>query len=249
MLNRLKQFYAQNGICAENFDCPCQNRCRAAVAKSEGHFTSARELGIGERYLDGRPKIIVVSLDPGSDDSQPDDRQLRYANEPTSDKDLGRKTRHWYRTHEGVATMIKAVTHNSITVSQAALWFAHTSVVRCCANLPNRHQAPRELFRNCRSYLEQEIRILAPDIIWSQGQRTFDAMSWLAGCLDPRGKLSALTPEEVGCVRYLRNSRVWVHTKHPTDPSGMKSSAFFSRFRGENEPGVKVDNVGWAGPS
>jgi len=143
VIELVREFYARNKISATDFDCPSQNRCKAAAEKLGGSFTPVRELTLGERYLDSFPKIVVVSLDPGSLDEP---ASLNIRSEAASDEDLGPQRRHWYRTHEGVAILVEAATKQKITVGEAALWFAHTSVVRCCANLRGRAQAPWQMF-------------------------------------------------------------------------------------------------------
>ena len=75
---------------------------------------------------------------------------------------------------------MKAATGTEITPNEAALWFVHTSVVRCCSNLEKGKQAPPEMYWSCRRYLEEEISIWKPDVVWTQGDEAYEAMSWLA---------------------------------------------------------------------
>jgi uracil-DNA glycosylase len=220
-INRLSEFYSREGISALHFKCPCRVRCEAAAKRDGGTFTTAREPVVGLRYLDSRPRIVVVSLDPGSQFDKnkgrffaPEEMQLQVRKKIASNEELGPRNRHWYRTHVGVAKIVEAVTQKTITVNDAALWFAHTSVVRCCANLPQSRQAPWEMFWGCRDYLEEEIRILAPDIIWTQGGQAYDAMSWLARHIDPLD--ASLKSQRVRQVGFQGGLVEWVHTNHPS---------------------------------
>lgn len=228
-IKQLREFYGERKISAVNLGCPSQSCCRGATEEHGGTFTTAREVGLGVRYLDGtRPRILVVSLDPGSypqdEHSKPKTRMMesQICREPRSKAELGSSNCHWYRTHEGVACLVNALAKEAlakedketITVNEAALWFAHTSVVRCCANLPSRRQAPREMFWSCRDYLRREIEILTPDIIWTQGGSAFDAMSWLARYIEPATGNSLTPPQKARRIRL--NSATWVHTNYPT---------------------------------
>jgi len=234
MIKQLREFYEREKISAVDFDCPSQSCCRQTAQEHGGTFTTARDVCLGVRYLDSsRPRILVVSLDPGSytqdEHSKPETRKLenQICSEPRSE--LGFRNCHWYRTHEGVACVVNALAKEgvacvvdalakegkkTITVNEAALWFAHTSVVRCCANLPGRRQAPWEMSWSCRDYLRQEIEILMPDIIWTQGGSAFDAMSWLARYTEAAAGNSLTPPQKARRIRL--NSATWVHTNYPT---------------------------------
>jgi uracil-DNA glycosylase len=229
LINRLNEFYIDNRISALRFECTSRTCCKAATENHGGKFTTAREISLGERYFESRPRIVVVSLDPGSQFDKtkgrylnPDEMKIQIRRDPASKKELGSENRHWYRTHQAVAAIVKAVTGNAITPNpgyeayEAALWFAHTSVVRCCANLKDARQAPWEMFWSCRRYIEDEIQILKPDVIWTQGEQASDAMSWIARYMSGDSSLAREGVIHANCRwGFLR----WINTYHPSAPA------------------------------
>lgn len=224
VIDSLQDFYRENGIFAENFQCVSESRCRYAAENNGGTFTTAREPIIGQRYLDSWPKIVVVSLDPGSQYDKNEDRflephELKLQTVDHAVKHLGPMNRHWYRTHEGVAAIVRKTKSMDITPNEAALWFAHTSVVRCCANLPHSKQAPPAMFWNCRRFLQGEIAIFKPDIVWTQGDRAYEAMSWVAGNIAK----DATPTANFFKIIFDWGSFSWVHTDHPFAARGSKA--------------------------
>ena len=193
----LRRYYDARGIGAVDFDCTHSPVCRAAAEHVGGRFVTAREPTVGVRYLAGWPRILVVSLDPGSLD-EPTPIQLR------SEEPLGPPNCHWHRTHEGVAEIIYAGTGERLTPAEAGTWFAHLNVVRCCANRVGRREAPNAMFMRCHEYLEGEVRIFRPDLIWSQGDKAWDAMAWA---------LPHLMRKDV--VDLDGRPSVWLHSTHP----------------------------------
>ncbi len=80
------------------------------------------------------------------------------------------KGRHWYRTHETVATLLSYF-GNSVSPEDASQRFAHVNAAKCTQNLPKKKEAPAHMFRNCRPYLEGELIILAPHVVITQGKK------------------------------------------------------------------------------
>jgi len=86
--------------------------------------------------------------------------------------------------------------------------------VRCCANLEGKKQAPRAMYWCCRGYLEKELAILKPNVIWTQGQRAHEAMSWVASAMPP----ASPGPTAPGHVELSLpwGLVAWIFTDHPT---------------------------------
>lgn len=211
IVQRLRNFYRENKISALDFNCPSCSRCRAVAARDGGDFVATSEVEIGERYLDSAPRILVVSLDPGK---MKEPSSLGIVKKQRSKKELGATNRHWYRTHEGVKIIVESTTRNTIDVGEASLWFAHARIVRCSANLPGANQAPKEMFWSCSGYLQEEIAILTPDVIWTQGQRAYDAMSWVSRYIKPGD--SSQAQEGINVIQCGNVQITWVHTVHPS---------------------------------
>ena len=98
-IEQLREFYTRNGISALDFQCPSQGRCKAAAVRDGGTFTTAREAYVGERHLDSRPRIAVVSLDPGGQFDkakgrflQPEEIQLEIRRDRPQKRTLREKT-------------------------------------------------------------------------------------------------------------------------------------------------------------
>lgn len=240
MLDNLDLYYRDNGISVDRFNCAYEHSCVAAATAAGGKFTRARAPKIGSCYLHKRPRIVVVSIDSGSDESG---QGIRIVEVPAK---CGAKNKHWYRTHEGVATILNALAATDkkmIRPEEAALWFAHTSVARCSANLPRRTQAPSKMHENCRRYLKGEIELLAPDIIWSQGKRAYEAMMlWIAPMLHAQQDRANLGIRIAKC-RW--GEVIWVNTSHPTarNPKGQnKWKLALDRLRSIGQTGPKTSD-------
>ena len=71
----------------------------------------AREAFVGTEYEKGAlPRLLFVSLDPGSSDVDPKRRtaeSIRYREEHGCDVATLPKPRHWYRTHELAWILLK----------------------------------------------------------------------------------------------------------------------------------------------
>ena len=211
VVQRLRKFYSSNRISALDFNCPSSDRCKAAAVRDGGAFVATSEVEIGEHYLNSEPRILVVSLDPAE---MKEPNPVRIVKTPRPKEELGATNRHWYRTHEGVKIIVETATGDVIAVNEGSLWFAHGRVLRCSANLPGGNQAPKEMFWSCTSYLQEEIEILAPHVIWTQGQLAYDALSWVARYVKARD--SSLTQQGVRVIQYGNAPVTWVHTVHPS---------------------------------
>jgi hypothetical protein len=217
--HKLIGFYACKQIFAtedfHDFQCPKKEDCYSAALHGHGKFTPAREAQLGMHYGRSGLRIVVVSADPGNALSL-EKRKAQIWRKRA--EDLGTRPDHWARTHEGVQAIVKAVTGEDITTpNDAHLWFAHVSVVRCSANLGGKRQAPAKMYRNCRDYLKGEIPILAPNVIWTQGEQAWWAMSWLARRAE--GEKAAIALSKYGVRRVApidyAGRAIVIHTVHP----------------------------------
>lgn len=68
MIKELTAYYQQRGISALDFRCPHLNVC----CKGNERFVEAKEAFVGTEYEKGVfPRLLFVSLDPGSSYSDP----------------------------------------------------------------------------------------------------------------------------------------------------------------------------------
>lgn len=168
MISKLDAYYRLQGIHPLDFACVHRASCSAGCK----NFTEARASLVGSRY--GDPiRVVVLSLDPGSGWTDPTDRTFEGVAARVAEIDPDRlpKHKHWYRTHETVAAVLSYFSDERLAPRDAAGRFAHVNAAKCSHNLPNKMQAPKHLFKNCRRFLEEELAILAPDIVITQGQR------------------------------------------------------------------------------
>ena len=80
-------------------------------------------------------------------------------------------------------------------------------LVKCCQNKPTNEEADDTLFINCRKYLRQELRIIAPQTLITQGNKAHKAVKKIFKSTD------ALYPNV-----YLISSPIkflWVRCYHP----------------------------------
>jgi len=177
MRRRLHRYYVKQGICPAHFTCPHETECRTGVS----NFVGPREPSIGKEYLSrSLPRLLFVSLDPGKLEKT-DPLELQVVSKlPVEPRWLKRQRRHWYRTHE-LALHLLGYFDKGMTLEQTRLHFAHANVVRCCVNNRGSRQARAALYRNCRQYLADEILLLEPDIIVTQGNSAHSAVQHTLG--------------------------------------------------------------------
>lgn len=83
MIRRLRFFLESNGISAYHFNCKHCPVCK----DGNPNFVGATEPYIGVNYIKNEfPRILFVSLDPGSADRNPDKRKLVVTENVESDE-------------------------------------------------------------------------------------------------------------------------------------------------------------------
>lgn len=227
IINRLREYYASRGIGAVAFSCTN----RAACSKGALDFTEAKEPHIGLRYGEGIPRLVVLSLDPGSSPSAPENRTIeRRDNWKPGWRARGlEKTRHWYRTLEAVHRIFTGIQDSlaCVPVEDILPYFAHANSARCCQSKPNRRMADETLFSRCREFVRGEVEILSPEILVTQGDY---ARMVIDGKFSIRQKN---TMESINggkhpwwLVDMGDHEMLWFHTHHPNQRGGL-----FSRER------------------
>jgi uracil-DNA glycosylase len=83
--------------------------------------------------------------------------------------------RHWYQTH-CLAFVLLRVFDPKMRLDTVSRFFAHMNSAKCCVNNPHRQKGDPVLFRNCSGYIPDEIRILRPDILITQGGEAREAV-------------------------------------------------------------------------
>ncbi len=116
------------------------------------------------------------------------------------------KGRHWYETHYWAQQIYSAISDNHISLEEIKDYFCHLNSAKCCQNKPHSKEADITLFRNCRQYLPQEIKIIAPHILITQGDRAREAITDIF-------RFKKKLYEKVYLISH--DKLLWVHTYHP----------------------------------
>ena len=180
-------------------------QCFEETEKKQLRLTSPEEAYVGEQYETGGatadgarvPRLLFVSLDPGggnieeNGEDNPEARTMKAVrdfvirnkiNDPRVDGYLNAHNRHWYQTHwiaaQILAPFLKFDVKQDLEGALEAVkpWFAHCRAVRCSQNKKNKAMVDKLLFDNCNEFLRDEILILSPDILISQGRDAADAI-------------------------------------------------------------------------
>jgi hypothetical protein len=228
---KLNIFYKQQGIYPEDFHCRYHSLCRSKAYQRK--MTETRMSMIGSIYGEKYPKIVVVSLDPPSDlngkFSRPD---LRITESVTAlgeawNYTIDRPNPHWAMTQIIVKDVLTiwgykarpnaAVVAESYAggrpIENVTPYFAHVNAAKCSMNNPGGGQAPQAVFEACsKAYLRQELAILEPQILISQGKITNNI---LAGIFKKQ-PIEEIDLPKVEVVALGQNEVFWLPMHHPS---------------------------------
>lgn len=217
MLKQLKEFYAKNEILSTNFNCKHLKSCKRDCKD----FTEAKSAYAGSGYEAGKlPKLLFVSADPGTDGGIKDPKrrlpeQVRQGEEGEwSVNDDLHKGSHWGRTYELAWYILKRFDSHFEDIENVKGFFAHANAAKCCMNNPQNAQADNILFNNCKGYLEGELKILAPDLLVTQGEKADKAVT-------PLIEITKTVDENCAYHGVLHGKPIfWLSTFHPNNRKG-----------------------------
>lgn len=215
MTEALGDFYRAAGISPTDFRC----RYLADCSRGEANFTSAKASFVGPEYERGTlPRLLFLSLDPGDGVSDANARTVLAVQTIELCRNVStlKKTQHWYLTHLFAWEILRQF-DRSLEIGHIARFFAHVNTAKCSVNRPGRREAPSRLAANCRGYLRQELAILQPDIIVTQGAKAREAVHSrfpvsgyqevkVDGATGAHGVVTGLSP----------SSTLWLQTHHPS---------------------------------
>ena len=223
MLDTLNAFYSSHGISPVGFRCPFRPACSVGAP----HFTEAKASFVGPRYEERTlPRLLFLSLDSGSGRHDPHSRTVEAVRKRELARDVAAlpKNRHWYRTHEMAFKLLRQF-EPQLSLVDARLYFAHVNSAKCCQNKPGKKRADSTLFEYCRHFIPEELRILKPDVVVTQGHPAKEA---IRKSFDVRGHVS----RDVVSAHYIRDAHyetglielepdghmfLWLQTHHPND--------------------------------
>lgn len=209
MLEDLEKYYRLREIYSEDFQCKHYKACSRGC---EERFTEAKSAFIGTQYEQGiLPRLLFLSSDSGESDKNPKNRTpyyVRLQTEQVNGQGIGRYL-HWRETHQ-LAVKLLSQFGSWITMQNVTPYFCHVNSAKCCMNNPGNKQASRILFQNCREYLLNELVILKPDIIVSQGRESADSLHKIL--------VTDATDLQLDTIRKVMisgRSVLWISTYHP----------------------------------
>ena len=225
MLRELTDYYAANGILSTDFRCEfredCQGDCEA--------FTGPKSAFVSSGYADNElPRLLFLSLDSGSGDPVAENRlpaAVRKHEEWDRDFESLAQNKHWYRTHE-LAWYILRKFNPRLKIGEARRFFAHANSAKCCMNKKQRKKADRKLFQNCRHYLVDELKILDPEILVTQGKEAKTAI--LSHCENTLDRLDDYS----SIIRMNGKPVFWLHTWHPSNWGAFNEQRNYDKTAG-----------------
>ena len=227
MIKELKAYLNSMGISAKGFNCPNYDAC----SNGKPDFAKATEPTIGADYIKNElPRVLFVSLDPGSASHNPSERELvviKGLKDAGFNPSKNKKPPHWYETHI-LAWMLLREFRPCLQLKNIVSYFAHINSAKCCENNKGNAMAEYLLFENCKSFIPREIEILAPDVLVTQGNPAREVVERgiyenKTECYDRAVILDTI---EVGNKIYKiyviiieERDVIWFHTCHPAVPN------------------------------
>lgn len=221
MLQELEDYYKQQGILSTSFTCKFKNKCRGDCADFTGPKSAFVSSGYENRSL---PRLLFLSLDSGSGDKNDNNRlpfAVREQEEINRNIHTLHKSKHWYRTHELAWYVLKRFDSN-LYIDGVKKYFAHANSAKCCMNKVQRKKANAILFNNCKRYLKEELKILSPDIVISQGHEAKNAVWSLYITLKRFDEFAAI-------IKINENKVFWLHTYHPANYGSFNKQRNFDK--------------------
>jgi len=214
LLQRLQKYYKSKGISAENFKCPHEDNCKA----NSPNFIEATEAYVGSRYGYGKfPRLLLITAGPGRNyDWTQKDRTVCGIRELWAKCNTAEahKGKWWYRTNELALVMLRNF-EEDLDIAEVKDYFAYTDSEKCSQNKEHARQNDSRLFKNCSEFIPEEVRILSPDIVITQGVK---AREFIEGSFKPGdylGKRKRI-PSEIKVIKVKNNAVLWIDTVHPT---------------------------------
>ena len=199
-LVKLETHYREAGIHPADFRCPCRVDCQRDLPTTppdstlsspwQNTFTPGHSAFIGLNYAETVPRLLFVPLDLGTvlldedpdyNYAPPENRNAagiqksigRIMSLITSGKSRARRTA-LRKTNELARDILHGLPEISGSGPDFMRFCARVNAVKCCMNKEGRAEADKRLYDNCREmgYLREEVEILSPHVIISQGEKT-----------------------------------------------------------------------------
>ena len=186
----------------------------------EEDLLRVKSSGVGKNYGKSKIKLVVISSDP----SEVKNLNPKEAYTPKGTIINGynwredHKGEHWYRTLIFVAKILQELDDIPIN-NDSITYFSHVNSTKFKFKDADKKEGPWHLWDFCKreNYLEDEIEILQPNIVWTQGDRARDSFK------EAFPKKHILCKKEFYNInqREINGKRIlWICTKHPTNKHG-----------------------------
>lgn len=223
MLSELQTYYEKNGILSTSFTCKYKEEC----SKDCEDFTGPKSAFVSSGYESGLlPRLLFLSLDSGSEDKTDKNRlplAVREREESRKLKSLAQH-KHWFRTHELAWYFLKRF-NPLLKREEAKGYFSHANSAKCCMNKAQSKKADKVLFKNCQKYLKQELEILNPKIVVTQGNEAKEAI-----CKILESHIKNIDEDDYMSIIRLNGKEVfWLHTYHPSSWGRFYSQMKFNK--------------------
>jgi hypothetical protein len=227
LLQRLQKYYESKGISAQNFRCPYEDNCKA----NSPNFIEATEAYVGSKYGYGKlPRLLFITAGPGGNlDWSTRKRTVNGIRElwAKCDTTEAKKGKWWYRTNELALAILENFEH-SLDMKQVKHYFAYTDSEKCSQNKKDARQNDNTLFKNCAQFLPEEVAILSPDIVVTQGNKARDMIQGaikdnIFEKCDPHDYVSKgkRIPSKIKAIKVKGKVKgsvmLWIDTVHPTE--------------------------------
>jgi len=161
-VKELEKYYKSKGIGKDSFSCSNVDKCK--INGEDNH--QGADTYIGSKY--GEPfNLVVVCLDPGKDSKTFEERRLQIEGSNPDNP-------HMKGTQKTLAALLVNEDIDKVDL------FSHYAMVNSCKCFPSdgtMNKAPDDFFVNCRNHINDEIRLLEPDIIITQGNQAINAVA------------------------------------------------------------------------
>ncbi len=205
IIDKIDKYYKDQGIHSLHFTCKHKKECSS---NCKG-FTGPKSAFLPDKYGSSYPRIAFLSLDSGDGVSDPKERTPRAVRRQEQIECVVErlpKGHHWYETHVWAQAIYNAISTDHISLENIHNCFCHLNSVKCCQNKLHAKEADPLLFRNCQKYVPQELKLIAPHILVTQGNRAHNAIK------------RSFVFERIWQNVYLISSPIkflWVRTYHP----------------------------------
>jgi hypothetical protein len=185
MLARLDRYYHEQGISASDFKCKHLHACRSVC--KPGEMVSLPEAYVGPKYEAETPlpRLLFVSSDTNAASWRKEYSAVWGSLMDIREDKLDNHRRasakaHWGQTLNLAGALLApfALKRLSKGIDQDRIveYIAHANSTRCKDSSIKEGEGNEKMYLNCRGYVKDEVVVMQPDIIVTQGVRARGAL-------------------------------------------------------------------------